>query len=367
MAKPRATARETLVRDLLKFLAVECPPLLPTAREVCKKSKAAAPAAICKRLRGELEKMTALPDNEGVAQIYPGASAENAAEWYRKYLDELLEGFFRRKELQAGIRVEEKLQMYRWMVLTRTLDTRLKELFDKKDVKWGDFPSPMKGFRSWGQEAIVGAALRLRRGSGDVVAPLIRDLGLMVAWTSDLDHALLVQAGKAGTPMEGRDLHIGDLDRGVLPPAAPLAIASQTLIGIAYAFKMDGSDNLCVSCIGEGGSSLGEWHEAINFAAVQRLNMIFFVQNNQWAMGTHVSEQSAVKRFALKAPGYGVPGITIFGNDPEEIAAATAWAAERARAGKGPTLIELVTYRRAGHALLYFCFSLQVLLSKIFL
>ncbi len=325
MAKPRATARETLVRDLLKFLAVECPPLLPTAREVCKKSKSAAPAAICKRLRGELEKMTALPDNEGVAQIYPGASADDAAEWYRKYLDDLLEGFFRRKELQAGIRVEEKLQMYRWMVLTRTLDTRLKELFDKKDVKWGDFPSPMKGFRSWGQEAIVGAALRLRRGSGDVVAPLIRDLGLMLAWTNDLD-------------------------RGVLPPAAPLAIASQTLIGIAYAFKMDGSDNLCVSCIGEGGSSLGEWHEAINFAAVQRLNMIFFVQNNQWAMGTHVSEQSAVKRFALKAPGYGVPGITIFGNDPEEIAAATAWAAERARSGKGPTLIELVTYRRTGHA-----------------
>ena len=207
----------------------------------------------------------------------------------------------------------------------------------------------MKGFRSFGQEAIVGLALRLRRGE-DIVAPVIRDLGVMLAWTGDIENALMAQAGKAPTPMGGRDLHIGDFDRGVLPPTAPLAIATQTLIGIAYALKMDGSDRICVSFIGEGGSSLGEWHEAVNFAAVQKLGIIFVLENNRWALGTHVSEQTAAKRFASKGMGYGMPGITVFGNDPEEIAAAVAWAGERARSGKGPTLLELTTYRRAGHA-----------------
>jgi 2-oxoisovalerate dehydrogenase E1 component len=150
--------------------------------------------------------------------------------------------------------------------------------------------------------------------------------------------------------VEGRDLHVGDLEWGVLPPAAPLAIATQTIIGIAYAFRQREEERVCLACIGEGGTSLGEWHEAVNFAAAQKLPVVFVVQNNQWALGTHVSEQSAARRFALRAAGYGMPGVTISGNDADEVAAACAWAAERARAGQGPALIELVTYRRAGHA-----------------
>ncbi len=97
-----------------------------------------------------------------------------------------------------------------------------------------------------------------------------------------------------------------------------------------------------MSFIGEGGTSLGEWHEAINLCAARRLPAIFCVQNNQTALSTPVSDQSAVRVFADKAAGYGIPGITIDGTDPEAIAAAFAWAAERARAGRGPALIELV-------------------------
>ncbi len=335
-------------RELLKFIALECPPLLPAARRLVQK-KNVTPAALEGDLRAELERLSSLPHEEATVQIHPGASAEQVAGWYRAYLDEAIAGFFRRWEIRATITDREKLQLFRWMVLTRTLDDRLKELFDSKDVRWDQYPSPMKGFRSFGQEAIVGLVLRLRRGE-DVIGPVIRDLGVVLAWTDDVENALLAQAGKCGTPMEGRDLHIGNFDKGVLPPAAPLAAATQTLVGIAYAFKMDRSSRLCVSFTGEGGSSLGEWHEAINFAAVQKLNMIFVLENNQWALGTHVSEQSAVRRFALKAPGYGIPGVTLFGNDPEEIAAAGAWAANRARSGNGPTLLELVTYRRCGHA-----------------
>lgn len=333
----------------MKFLAVECPPLLPAAREVLQKRRDASAGDIEKHLLDTLERLSALPDDEAAAEIHPGVNAEQAAARYRESLDEIVRGFFRRQDLKRLITREQKLQLYRWMVLTRTLDTRLKDLFDKKDVAWEGFPSPMKGFRSWGQEAIVGVALHLRKGK-DVAGPLIRDLGVLLAMTDDVDNPLLAQAGKLGTPFDGRDLHVGDLDRGVLPATAPLAISSQTLVGIAYSFVLDKSDRVAVSFIGEGGSSLGEWHESINFAAAQRLPMIFFLENNHWALGTHVSEQSAVKRFALKGPGYGIPSATIFGNDPEEVAAATGWAAERARAGKGPTLLELVTYRRSGHA-----------------
>ncbi len=333
--------------ELLKFLALECPLLLPAARRIIQAGE--APDVVEEELRAEIARLSLLQEKEAGVPIYPGATAEDAAGWYGEYLDELIAGFFRRLEIRATFTPAEKLQMYGWMVLTRTLDNRLKELFDSKQEKWNRFASPMKGFRSWGQEAVAGIALRLRRGE-DVIGPMIRDLGAVLAWSDDVDNILLAQAGKSGTPMNGRDLHVGDLDKGVLPPAAPLGISPQTLVGIAYAFKLDSSDRLCVSFIGEGGSSMGEWHEAINFAAVQRLNMIFVLENNHWALGTHVSEQSSARRFALKAPGYGIPGVTVFGNDPEEIAAAGAWAADRARSGKGPTLLELVTYRRAGHA-----------------
>ena len=105
-----------------------------------------------------------------------------------------------------------------------------------------------------------------------------------------------------------------------------------------------------MSFIGEGGSSLGEWHEAINLCAARKLPAIFCLENNQTALSTPLSEQTAVRVFADKAAGYGVPGITIDGTDPEAIAAAFTWAAERARAGLGPTLIETVCMRMCGHA-----------------
>jgi len=88
----------------------------------------------------------------------------------------------------------------------------------------------------------------------------------------------------------------------------------------------------------------------VNFAAVQKLGMVFIIQNNQWALGTHVSEQTATGRFAKRGVGYGIPGVTVFGNDPDEVAAGVGWAAGRARSGFGPSIVELVTYRRSGHA-----------------
>ncbi len=284
--------------------------------------------------------------------LFPGTSLADAVVRTRACVVELIDGFFRRQAIKTSLGPEERLEMYRTMILAREVDDLLKKLFLEKDIAWQGFPSPQKGFRARGQEAAVGLALRLRRRCEhcDIVAPLIRGLPVLLMVMDDAAHAVLVQAGKKGTPVDGRDLHVGDLAQGVLPPSAPLAIATQTLIGLAYAAKLRREDRVFLSIMGDGGTSQGEWHEAINFAAVQKLNVIFVVEDNRWALGTHRSEQTAAPRFALKASGYGIPGITVFGNDADETAAASAWAAERAREGKGPALIELVTYRQAGHA-----------------
>ena len=162
--------------------------------------------------------------------------------------------------------------------------------------------------------------------------------------------ALSAQMGKAGPPMNGKDLHTGDFGSGLLPAMAPLASGALTIAGIAMAFAREGSGRVALSIIGEGGSSMGEWHEAINLCAARRLPAVFCVQNNQTALSTPVRDQSAVRVFADKAIGYGIPGVTIDGTDPDEIAATFAWAVERARAGHGPTLIELVSMRMCGHA-----------------
>jgi 2-oxoisovalerate dehydrogenase E1 component len=328
--------------ELLEFLAMECPFLLPAAR------KDPSAKAVLKALDAAL----ALPGGEASRELWPGTSAGDAAEGTRTALREQVEGYYRRQELKASLAPAERLEMYRVMVLSRSLDELLKNLFQERKHAWEGLPSPQKGFRGFGQEAVVGLGMRLNRGREDldIVCPLIRGLALTLLFTDDPDSVVLSQVGKKGTIFDGRDLHVGSLEKGVLPPTAPLAIGTQTLVGLAYAAKLKRQKRVFVSIMGEGGSSLGEWHEAVNFASVQRLSMVFVIENNHWALGTHSSEQSALGRFALKAAGYGIPGITIFGNDPDEVAAAGAWAAERARAGKGPALIELATYRRAGHA-----------------
>jgi 2-oxoisovalerate dehydrogenase E1 component len=280
-------------------------------------------------------------------------------------VDELVDacdGFLRRAALASALTPDERREMLRGMMLTRATDNRLKAFFSGGEVRYRDAAFQGKGFRSLGQEAIYAAALRLRRGDayrsdrgwqGDVVAPLIRDLGAALAMkpeASTVRMVLSAQMAKAGPPMNGKDLHVGDFEAGILPASAPLAIGALTIAGMAMAFAQQGDGRVAVSFIGEGGSSLGEWHEAINLCAARRLPAIFCVQNNQTALSTPVADQSAVRVFADKAAGYGMPGITIDGTDPDAIAAAFAWAVERARGGRGPALIELVCMRMCGHA-----------------
>ncbi len=261
-------------------------------------------------------------------------------------------GFFIRESIRTTFSPSDQRWMLRGMITTRAVDLTLKRLFLSGEMQYEDRGFQGKGFRSLGQEAIYAAALRLERGENkDVVAPLIRDLGVVLAFTNDdIELALNAQIGKTGKPLNGKDLHVGDLQRGIVPAAAPLTIATCTLTGMALAAQLKNEKRVFVSFIGEGGSSLGEWHEAINLASVQQLPMIFCIENNQTALSTRVAHQSMARNFGEKALGYGLPHVTIDGTDPEAIASAFAWAAQHARSGNGPVVIEVVSMRMCGHA-----------------
>lgn len=296
------------------------------------------------------------------AEVTPGVTAGARLEQAAAGLAAACAGFFERDAIAAGLTPDERREILRGMLLTRAVDNRLKQFFLSGEIKHGSAGFQGKGFRSLGQEAIYAAGIRLRRGAafgaggdyhGDVVAPLIRDLGVALAMRPDAEgvrQVLSAQMAKAGPPMDGRDLHIGDFAWGVLPAAAPLAISTLTVAGMGLGFSLAGQPRVGLSFIGEGGSSLGEWHEAINLCAARRLPVVFCVENNQTALSTPVRDQSAVRVFADKALGYGIPGLTVDGTDADAVAAAFAWAVERARAGAGPALIELIAMRMCGHA-----------------
>jgi 2-oxoisovalerate dehydrogenase E1 component len=321
-----------------------------------------------------------------VPETTPGVTVSERLHVAVNEVVESCDGFLRREAIAASLTPDEKREILRGMILTRATDNRLKQFFTGGEVRYGSASFQGKGFRSLGQEAIYAAAIRLRRGDdfasddgwrGDVVSPMIRDLGVVLAMHNDRSTVRMVlsaQMGKAGPPMNGKDLHVGDWDRGILPAMAPLGSPALTIAGIAMAFRMGVSavgsrlsgnslgaerpdsrqptadTRVAVSFVGEGTTSLGEWHEAINACAARKLPAVFCVQNNQTALSTTIAEQSAVRVFADKAIGYGIPAITIDGTDADAIAAAFTWAVERARDGQGPTLIELVAMRMCGHA-----------------
>ena len=359
----------TLADRLLTFVVERYPFALPAARralESCDLTRAADQKSIedlrsrfCQALGKSLGDISV----NGLPDTTPGATATTRLQSARDELVAACDGFLIREAIATSLTADERREILRGMILTRAVDNRLKQFFLSGEIKFDDVPFQGKGFRSLGQEAVYAAGIRLKRGAqwrdaergwqGDIVGPIIRDLGVALAMRPEpatVRMVLNAQMAKAGPPMDGRDLHIGDWEWGILPATAPLSISTLSIAGIAMAFSREGSGRVALSFIGEGGSSLGEWHEAINLCAARKLPAVFCIENNQTALSTSVSEQSAARVFADKAAGYGIPGITIDGTDPDLVAAAFTWAADRARAGAGPALIELVSMRMSGHA-----------------
>ncbi|MBL8978440.1 MAG: thiamine pyrophosphate-dependent dehydrogenase E1 component subunit alpha [Gemmatimonadetes bacterium] len=244
----------------------------------------------------------------------------------------------------AGLTGVQLLDLYYWMRLTRSLEERLVSLHRQGKVVGGLF-------RSLGQEGdSVGSAYAL--DPGDILSPLIRNLGSMLVKGATPLEVLRQYMAKAASPTAGRELniHFNDLERGFLGQVSPLGAMVPVMAGIALYFKMTRQPRVGLVYVGDGAMSTGAFHEGINFAAVQRLPLVVVCENNGYAYSTPARLQTAAERLVDKAPGYGIAGVRADGNDVVATYEVTREAVRRAREGGGVTLVELMTYRRKGHA-----------------
>ncbi|HVD04381.1 MAG TPA: thiamine pyrophosphate-dependent dehydrogenase E1 component subunit alpha [Gemmatimonadaceae bacterium] len=241
---------------------------------------------------------------------------------------------------------DQKIELYYWMRLTRSLEERLVNLYRQTKVVGGLF-------RSLGQEAdAVGSAFALDKAKGDVLSPLIRNMGAMLVRGAQPTEIIRQYMAKGDSPTRGRELniHFGGPERGFIGQISHLGDMVPVMAGVTMSFKMRGEDRVGLVYVGDGATSTGAFHEGINFAAVQRCPLVVIVENNGYAYSTPTSKQTAAERFVDKAAGYGIPGERSDGNDVLATYDVTKRAVDRARRGEGVTLIELMTYRRKGHA-----------------
>lgn len=234
-------------------------------------------------------------------------------------------------------------EIYRRMVLIRQFELKVNELFLQ-----GVMPGTIH--LSLGQEAsAVGACLALE--ADDVITLTHRGHGQALAKGVSADSLMAELFGKVTGCCRGKggSLHVGDMSVGALPAIAIVGASSPIAAGMAFAFKRMETGRVALNFFGEGTANKGDWHEALNLAAVWKLPVVFLCENNLYGVSTHLTEVMAIDYVAERASAYGMPGSTIYGNDPIAVYEAVKSAADRARSGGGPALIECLTYRRGGH------------------
>jgi TPP-dependent pyruvate/acetoin dehydrogenase alpha subunit len=232
--------------------------------------------------------------------------------------------------------------LLRFMTLHRAIEERGVSLY-----KQGKVPGSFYDGR--GQEATcVGAAFAL--GPTDTICPLIRDLGAHLVRGTPPSAIIAHYLGRAGGVSGGREgnVHFGDASHGIVGMVSMLADMMAVTVGMALAFKLRGEARCALTFIGEGGTSVGDWHESMNLAAVQQVPAIFILEHNGFAYSTPSDRQFAVDPVG-RAAAYGMVGVSVDGNDVEAVFEITRQARERALAGGGPTLIAAHTMRMHGH------------------
>lgn len=237
------------------------------------------------------------------------------------------------EELQPDIDEDRLVELHRVMLLSRRFDERMLSL--QRQGRIGTF-GPIKG-----QEAAqLGAVAALE--DDDWFVPSFREMGAEIWRGKQLVNVLLAYGGynESGEMPE---------DTTNLPIAIPVATQVPHAVGLAYAVKYRQMDRVVMVFFGDGATSEGDFHEALNFAGVFQTPVVFVCQNNQWAISVPRSRQTRSKTLAQKASAYGIPGIQVDGNDILAVYAAAAEAVERARSGDGPTMIECLTYRMSVH------------------
>lgn len=242
------------------------------------------------------------------------------------------------------IKRDDLLQMYDYLRLTRALEERITALYRQGRIMGGVYTS-------YGMEAIaVGYASALERD--DIIAPFHRDMAAFLIRGFTPGEVLAQYLGKRTGPTKGKDgnVHMGDLKRGVFGFVSHLADNLPVATGAALAFKIRGESRVVFAGTGDGGTSRGDFHEAMNLASVRKLPVVFFCNNNQYAYSTPLSLQMAIPNVVDRAKAYGMPGEIVDGNDVAEVYLAAKQAIAKARAGEGPTFLEFKTMRMHGHS-----------------
>jgi pyruvate dehydrogenase E1 component alpha subunit len=202
-----------------------------------------------------------------------------------------------------------------------------------------------------GQEAI-GVGAGLVADAGDWMYPCHRDLGIYLIRGFDPREIFAQYMGREGGVTRGREanMHMGDLSRRVVAIISAMAASVPVAAGTAMALKFQRSPNIVFNFFGDGATSRGDWHEGINLASVQKAPLVLICNNNQYAYSTPLEMQMACEHVADRAPGYGIPGEIVDGNDVMAVYYAVKRAADHARAGLGPYLVECKTFRMTGHS-----------------
>ncbi len=244
-----------------------------------------------------------------------------------------------------GLTDQEAVDMYKTMLLARKIDERMWLL-----NRSGKIPFVIS---CQGQEAAqVGAAFALDREM-DYVLPYYRDLGVVLAFGMTAKDLMMSGFAKAADPNSGgRQMpgHFGQKENRIVTGSSPVTTQVPHAVGIALAGRMEKKDIAAFVTFGEGSSNQGDFHEGANFAAVHKLPVIFMCENNKYAISVPYDKQVACENISDRAVGYGMPGVTVNGNDPLEVYQAVKEARERARSGEGPTLIETISYRFTPHS-----------------
>ena len=241
---------------------------------------------------------------------------------------------------------EQCIEIYRWMLLNRRMETALENLYKQGKVVGGVY-------FGLGQEA-CSCASAYALHTDEWLGPMIRNQGaLLVRGFSPADIMMQYMA-KSGSPTKGRDAssHMGDIEkRNVVSPISTLGDLIPVLAGVALGARLQGKQIAVMTYIGDGGQSTGVTYEGLNFAAVQNLGLVLIVENNLWGYSTPADMQFRVKDLAERAIAYGIPGVIVDGTDACQVYDACHEACERAHRGEGPTLIEAKMMRMKGHAI----------------
>ncbi len=246
---------------------------------------------------------------------------------------------------ELGLTDEDVLEIYETMVRARRVDERMWLL-----NRAGKIPFVIS---CQGQEAAqVGAAYALDNQK-DWIAPYYRDLGVVLHFGMTIKELMLSAFAKAEDPNSGgRQMpgHFGQRKNRIITGSSPVTTQVPHAVGVALAAKMRNEDFITFSTLGEGSSNQGDFHEGINFASVHKLPTIIMVENNKYAISVPYDKQIAAENVSDRAVGYGMPGFTVDGTDPLEVYKVMKEAANRARSGEGPTLVETVCYRLTSHS-----------------